>query len=373
LLTRPPTAGTRVLDDPPRQDRHRLDTANGRLGHDRIGSCGKALQTFLPYSDFERSARVLDPRRLGKQRVEVIQVVRALTLPSYGWRHHPVTLMWSGFEEALGAYGLVVCRVWRELGSDDTFADTIGSDLARAGVGPLRSQDDLAATDELPTWAGRRSVAPQPPVGALAQGSGLVRPALPDVPDDVPYVWPVRAPGAVEAEQRREVGRHAPAEREAPRAGGGREGRPAQPGSQEGGPYPSGEHPAGCPRTVSPDGGRHDLASSRGLECRASRPIFPFPLPCPASSTASRPRTGATARAWSTVCSATRPPPVLAWLRPRMGRHMGGLGVSVSGSGGLAPRRVLAAGGDEADAVPLVPEDPEAPPAPLLALVLGGG
>jgi hypothetical protein len=34
------------------------------------------VQTFLPYADFERSARVLNPQRLGKQRVETIQCAR---------------------------------------------------------------------------------------------------------------------------------------------------------------------------------------------------------------------------------------------------------------------------------------------------------
>jgi hypothetical protein len=34
------------------------------------------VQTFLPFSDFEASARVLDVKRLGKQRVECIQVLR---------------------------------------------------------------------------------------------------------------------------------------------------------------------------------------------------------------------------------------------------------------------------------------------------------
>jgi hypothetical protein len=33
------------------------------------------VQTFLPYDDFERSTRALDVKRLGKQRVETIQVV----------------------------------------------------------------------------------------------------------------------------------------------------------------------------------------------------------------------------------------------------------------------------------------------------------
>jgi hypothetical protein len=31
------------------------------------------VQTFLPYADFEESARTLDAKRLGKQRVETIQ------------------------------------------------------------------------------------------------------------------------------------------------------------------------------------------------------------------------------------------------------------------------------------------------------------
>jgi hypothetical protein len=47
------------------------------------------VQTFLPYADFRRSAEVLDPKRLGKQRVECLQVLRGLTVPTYGWRHHP--------------------------------------------------------------------------------------------------------------------------------------------------------------------------------------------------------------------------------------------------------------------------------------------
>jgi hypothetical protein len=40
------------------------------------------VQTFLPFPDFDRTARVLDDRRLGKQRVEALQVLRALTVPA---------------------------------------------------------------------------------------------------------------------------------------------------------------------------------------------------------------------------------------------------------------------------------------------------
>ncbi|MER6981624.1 MSMEG_6728 family protein, partial [Streptomyces carpinensis] len=88
------------------------------------------MQTFLPYPGFTESALVLDRRRLGKQRVEVLQVLRGLTVPGYGWRHHPAVRMWAGYEEALVRYGLDVCRVWRDLGHQDSCAATLVAELA---------------------------------------------------------------------------------------------------------------------------------------------------------------------------------------------------------------------------------------------------
>lgn len=67
------------------------------------------MQTFLPYADFAASAAVLDKPRLGKQRVEALQVLRALTYPTYGWKRHPAVRMWAGFERGVAAYGLAVC------------------------------------------------------------------------------------------------------------------------------------------------------------------------------------------------------------------------------------------------------------------------
>ena len=37
------------------------------------------MQTFLPYESFAESAKVLDWRRLGKQRVEGMQIIKAIT------------------------------------------------------------------------------------------------------------------------------------------------------------------------------------------------------------------------------------------------------------------------------------------------------
>lgn len=64
------------------------------------------MQTFLPLSNFRESARVLDMRRLGKQRVEAYQIMRVLNGESKGggWRNHPAVLMWAGHEGALLQY-----------------------------------------------------------------------------------------------------------------------------------------------------------------------------------------------------------------------------------------------------------------------------
>ena len=117
-----------------------------------------SVQTFLPYPDFEQSARVLDLKRLGKQRVETIQIVRALTRPTYGWANHPAVLMWKGYEEALGRYGLTCCEVWTERGFGDTCAVTIAADLRSFGIDAIRTQTELAAGEALPPWLGQERV-----------------------------------------------------------------------------------------------------------------------------------------------------------------------------------------------------------------------
>ena len=112
------------------------------------------MQTFLPYPDFAASAAALDNRRLGKQRVEALQVLRAVTRETYGWKRHPVVRMWMGYPEAIAAYGLAVCDEWVRRGCADTCAATIRADLAEAGLPPPRSQEELARLGNVPGWLG---------------------------------------------------------------------------------------------------------------------------------------------------------------------------------------------------------------------------
>jgi hypothetical protein len=149
------------------------------------------VQTFLPYPEFDRTARVLDQRRLGKQRVEAIQVVRALTVSGYGWRHHPAAAMWAGYEEALVRYGLDVCAAWCVRGHSDTCATTLTADLAAAtGITAIRPQPELAAAGELPPWLGDPDFHRSHQAALVRKDPAHYRPYFPDVPDDIPYVWP---------------------------------------------------------------------------------------------------------------------------------------------------------------------------------------
>ncbi|MFV2099582.1 MSMEG_6728 family protein [Micromonospora sp. LOL_024] len=150
------------------------------------------MQTFLPYPDFLASADVLDQRRLGKQRVEAIQVLRGLTRPGYGWRNHPAVRMWAGYEEALTRYGLDICAVWCSAGRADTCAATLTADLdAACRIERVRSQPELAAAGELPPWLGRPELHLSHRSSLLRKDPAHYRPAFgDDTPDDLEYVWP---------------------------------------------------------------------------------------------------------------------------------------------------------------------------------------
>lgn len=76
------------------------------------------MQTFLPYPDLQKSVQILDYRRLGKQRVETFQVLNILLgrTPTKGWRNHPVTLMWEGYEQALQMYQNYTIKEWIDRG-----------------------------------------------------------------------------------------------------------------------------------------------------------------------------------------------------------------------------------------------------------------
>ena len=77
------------------------------------------MQTFLPYKSFHASAQALDYRRLGKQRVEARQILKALATGG-GWSNHPATKMWRGCESALILYSNICIKEWISRGYNNT-------------------------------------------------------------------------------------------------------------------------------------------------------------------------------------------------------------------------------------------------------------
>jgi hypothetical protein len=148
------------------------------------------VQTFLPYPDFAASAAVLDDRRLGKQRVEALQVLRALTRVTYGWKRHPAVRMWAGHPEAVAAYGLDVCAEWVGRGRADTCAATIRTDLVEAGLAAPRPQTELAARCLLPEWIGDDRVHRSHRSALVRKDPEFYGPLFPDADPGLPYVWP---------------------------------------------------------------------------------------------------------------------------------------------------------------------------------------
>ena len=155
------------------------------------------MQTFLPFAHFDATARALDARRLGKQRVEAMQILRALTRPVYGWKNHPAVRMWRGYEEALGSYAVVICREWCRRGYADTCEMKILDDLADAGVAvPPRSQDELSGAGALPPWLGDEALHRSHRAALLRKDPAWYGARFEDSPDDADYLWPVTKPAA---------------------------------------------------------------------------------------------------------------------------------------------------------------------------------
>lgn len=145
------------------------------------------MQTFLPYPSFAESAAVLDGARLGKQRVETLQILRALLLPTYGWQSHPVTVMWRGFVPGLTAYGLATVDAWAGRGHGDSTRHLLAEFAPEVDGLP---QDELARRGLLPPWIGDEDVHRSHRSNLLRKAPEFYRPLFDGIPPDLEYVWP---------------------------------------------------------------------------------------------------------------------------------------------------------------------------------------
>lgn len=105
------------------------------------------MQTFLPWPSYQRTAECLDYRRLGKQRVEAMQILHILVgIDSDShWKAHPAVRMWRGYEYRLALYTVRICDEWIRRGYQDT---------CREKILDLASEDYVLRSWEYPPWHG---------------------------------------------------------------------------------------------------------------------------------------------------------------------------------------------------------------------------
>ncbi len=90
------------------------------------------MQTFLPYSDIKESLKSLDNKRLGKQRVETSQIIKAILgrpkldgTPYKGWVNHPCCVMWRNHVPLLKLYLNISIDEWVKRGFKNTMEKEI--------------------------------------------------------------------------------------------------------------------------------------------------------------------------------------------------------------------------------------------------------
>tara|TARA_R100000995_G_C3391837_1_gene80859 strand:+ start:150 stop:560 length:411 start_codon:yes stop_codon:yes gene_type:complete len=135
------------------------------------------MQTFLPYRSMSKSIRCLDYRRLGKQRVEALQILNALGGKSKGWVNHPATKMWRGYESALKFYKDLCIEEWVRRGYKNTME-------RNTTHGPVL----------MPHWLGDEKLHASHRSNLLRKDPVFYGNLNWNEPDNLPYHWPAEEP-----------------------------------------------------------------------------------------------------------------------------------------------------------------------------------
>lgn len=180
------------------------------------------MQTFLPYSCFDNCAASLDPKRLGKQRVEAKQIIQTLELgpkswfsPSRKreklrpwrlsdnnylelrnsifddykltttpWYNHPAVQMWKGFEFQLAHYGLACCFEFQSRGYTDNLKSFFLSRTIKYHTSQKARFDNGFWLDGELQRSHRSNLIRKDPTYYKRQ--------FPCTAENLPYIWPTK-------------------------------------------------------------------------------------------------------------------------------------------------------------------------------------
>lgn len=156
------------------------------------------MQTFLVEHSFADTMNILDYRRLGKQRVEAKQILKALgyyphelmsseELETYlrtpheerPWRNHPAVRMWDGFPIMLAAYHNAAIREWTSRGYTNNMPLIDTAQMQNNGM-----------NSDAPWWNSSSEFHKSHKSNLLRKDPEYYSQFGWDVPDDLPYMWP---------------------------------------------------------------------------------------------------------------------------------------------------------------------------------------
>lgn len=133
------------------------------------------MQTFLPYPAFDKCAEVLDRQRLGKQRVEAMQIIRTLLGETHGWTRHPAVLMWAEYIGALKVYYNCMLFEW-----------------ARRGYQNIKLQPVVQDCFLVPRWLGNEALHASHRAALLAKNPEWYGQFEWTEKPEINYIWPGR-------------------------------------------------------------------------------------------------------------------------------------------------------------------------------------
>jgi len=107
------------------------------------------VNTFITYSDLKKNFKILDYKRLGKQRLEAKQILNVLEGKQEGYKNHPIVKMWQDHIPGLKVYLNYCIDEWVSRGYNNTMQkETID----------LSENDVDNEIDLLPWWCFNKQV-----------------------------------------------------------------------------------------------------------------------------------------------------------------------------------------------------------------------
>jgi len=135
------------------------------------------MQTFLPYSNYIRSVQCLDYKRLGKQRVEALQIINILEGKPSRWSNHTAVKMWVGYTNSLKYYCNCCIDEWIKRGYKNTM-----------------KKYDVDHSNEDPWWIGNKDFHRAMRARLIQKNEEFYLPILGEIDkgfNNGKYFWPV--------------------------------------------------------------------------------------------------------------------------------------------------------------------------------------